>query len=516
MTRIGWFWGLALAAAGSLNSSRSAAADASPDRAAGIREHLAYCRWKEAADACAAWKADLVKSKAPTEGPDSLVVRAREEPQDERLDFLYLTSFTKDENDKFWFWEVHFDSRPSSVAQCRINVYVRTESNVMRMTSRFATEASRGEHVLKFGFDKLWAVAHGQRPAEGKPQAARVELVYAGHAVDVMTEGGADAVDWWKAVPRGELLINGNPGDLNPESKSLKIVATTVGTWSLATVTSSVPTAGSTEPASMPAKDELPDETTAQKLSLPHAGYQAKWTSAKKRKVEAKPDGAAGPNLDDRIASLRLDVAYGPDNLAVERLTRFLKDAIEASRSDLMVEATRLKAQSETSFKEKWRTAFRIRRFDIQKLTPDTGGYWYSVVHFQATRAMAEPVRINVYALLQSGTLYGTYLTVGGVQGANFTEDYSYVFLIKDSDIKSGDKILKWRAEIGGRGVCYDEKESPGPAPDFWWLAPATVQHVTRDGRKFSSGAFTASDPGRIEEKTAAERLTVVANPAAK
>ena len=72
------------------------------------------------------------------------------------------------------------------------------------------------------------------------------------------------------------------------------------------------------------------------------------------------------------------------------------------------------------------------------------------------------PFRVNVYTLMQSGLLYGTCLTVNELLSSNLSETYAHVFEIKDSEIGGGDKILRWRAEIGWACVSSRIRSTPG------------------------------------------------------
>lgn len=264
--------------------SPSADAAASDPHLSAAREHAGYCRWREAKAECAAWRKEHEKTGRPTDDVKAIEDAIRSEETDVRLGYLYLTRLTRREEADAIAWDVRFASRPKTAGSFRVNFYVTTDSRILRMTSRFYQDLLRGEHLLQFSWEKAWTAA------EGSPVAARVELCYAGHAVDALSEGKAQSVDWWKRQPVGSLTVINTKGHIatdglvagEPGTTTFWIVSGDVETWTLDTVRQTFQRLDNRpERPGLEGTDVLPDELKAAPLSKPHAGYVSPVTSSK-------------------------------------------------------------------------------------------------------------------------------------------------------------------------------------------------------------------------------------------
>lgn len=475
-----------------------------------VEEHLAYCRWKEALATAKEWRAQLVEAGDDPGPADAVTDRVKEEQANEKLDYMYLTKFSKRDTGDYLVWDVQFVTRPSIVGACRVNVYVQTSTRILRMTSRFYEDAMRGEHRVAFSWQKIW------ESAEGVPLVARVELCYESHAVDCIVLGPSSATEWWKRSVAGSLLHHGDDGAMNPEDRTMRIVDTESEAWTLATVTTSYRRSDRRPNVPMlEGTDVLPkDEASLPPLPKPRVGYVRKSTAkdaSKAAPAGAKPAGKSAEGSDDvasRVQALQRQAAYGPDRVVIERAKALMTAAQAAERQDLVDQVRGVVALAEASTKELWRDALRIKKLDIRKPTPDTGGYWLAVVVFQATREIKEPFRLNLYTLVGGSMLYGTGVTVDKLIWDSASQEFAHVFAIDEVDVPASERALRWRAEVGWHGICCSVKEAGGAAPDEWWLAMPAKAHRTRSGEPEAPGRLRVGEWGKIQEAEPSDRLT--------
>ncbi len=456
-----------------------------------FEEHLAYCRW---ADASATAKTGEQRER---------VIR---EAKDPHLDYACLTSFTRSGDDRYVRWQVRFVTRPKIIASCRINIYLVTDTRIQRMTSRWIQDVMRGEHIANFAFDKAW------KSAEGMPVAARVELCYRGRAVDVMTSGKLLTAEWWKRDISGGFLWWGKNGEVGPESKSFRIVSTDRKKWSLTTVRNSFRRNDRRPPRpGLEGTDVLPkNEGSMPSLPKPHGA----WVPPTKRPVDA---ASAKANIQRGTAeqfeelAKKLNAAermlpYGPDQRVLSQLKSVERAARKLGFDTILARALVTEAQVARQKKSGLRKRLKIKRLDIGKPTADTEGYWLATIYFQAPKEVRELVRLNIYTLTKSGKLYGSYM-VTKLAWEKGSQEFAQVFLIDSADITSTDPLVKWRAEIGLRGICCDSEETSGRAEKSWWLAPVVAAHRSRDARADSTGIHRMQHWGRIRESEAGDRL---------
>ena len=462
-----------------------------------VRELAAYGRWKEAAEKGAALRKTLVAQSLATDALDEVLTKAGADAKDERLRWLYLIGLARKEDDRQIVWTARFASRPAIATAVRVNFYLVTENGVVYGLSRKLGDMRRGEHAIGFGFDKVWI------EKDGRPAALRVELCYAGHAVDVLTEGKEPPDAWWKATEVHSGLLYGQDGYQNPETHSFRFVQTGLEPWSLASVTS------------VDSTDSLPaDEPSQPKLPAPHIGsVRSAPPAAGAKPVGAKPAGpAATPaqtaQLEARMKALETDAVYGPDGPVVEKLVKLGAEAATLGVDDIAARADALRADVGAPGRSELRSAFRIKRLDVQKPTPDNGGRWVATVVFTVARAVTKPFRINLYTLLPNGDLYGSYVSCGSVVWENGTQEFAHSLILTAADV--GTKPLKWRAEIGWEGVCCAQTESPGAASKGWWLAVPSHAHLGfAERRRDAPGAFRVPAWGLLAEIAPRDRFVV-------
>jgi len=485
--------------------SRTALADDSDTRLESVREDVAYCRWNDAREEGSALRKTVLDAGGTTDALDDVIQRAETDARDERLKFLFLTALSRQEDDHFAVWLAKFASRPKIAGSVRVNFYLATEGGALYGLSRLLQDVSRGEHGIRFGFDKMW------QERDGKPVALRVELCYAGHCVDVMTEGKEPPSEWWKSDALRSGLMYGVDGYKNEETKSYRFRATALERWTLTSVTFTGHNGISPIPLSESA-DPLPsDEASLPKLPAPHLGYRAK-----SRPAAGAPKAGAAPvippsdavvaDIAARLAALEADVAYASDAVVLDRLAKIDSDAARFGLEAIVARVATLRDEVKLNAKNDVKGAFRIKRLDIQKPTPDNGQHWVAVVTFQVTRNVTAPFRINFYTVLPNGDLYGSCVNCGNVVWESAGQEFSHALALDVADV--GTKPLKWRVEIGWEGVCCAQSETAGSAGKAWWLAPPGHSHLSfTQRRRDAPGAFRVLSWGRVSEAGVRDRL---------